>query len=102
MTNELVPCPECDAVGWVWYDGTTPPTGDDPSMWVECPTCKGKFFVNNEWASRVEPHQEQCAICHRERVIAVVPLSEDDQAADFWEPVCYQCFYSLLEKLGWL
>jgi len=94
MTNELVLCPVC-IDGWVWYDGTTPPTGDDPSEWVQCSTCKGKFMVRKDWADHVLPNQEECEICHRDAAVASVFIIEDPDL-NVLESVCYPCFDKLI------
>lgn len=103
--DELVVCPVCDGEGYVWYEGTSHPTGDDPSGWLTCPTCKGHQFVRRGWAVAYKSDIVcACYECQQRLPVA------DIEVTSFWVPdgdpqviiasLCYNCYNTRYKRVS--
>lgn len=90
MTINLVECPHCEGDGFIWYKGTTGAYGDDPSDWVKCPVCNGKFLVNKEWADGVQPGLNTCTLCNKVTVVAEMQMGGSGSSS-YTDLVCHPC-----------
>ena len=95
LIQPLVLCPDCGGGGWVFYVGTTSPTGDDPSAEIQCPSCKGKFLVQKAWSDGIREEPGMCTFCYKTTTVSDVWMG-GSTARPYTEPVCYPCY----ERLG--